>query len=98
MLIVAGTAAAASTAAMAVAPARVSKAFPLLSSFKSLESLYEVVTHGNLTSGPFPAMAQIDPFWRKGFSRRYFELDSAVREMAERAEAESKVTGQDVSP
>ena len=98
-LLIVGTAAAASTAAMAVAPARVSKASPQLSSFKSLES--EVVTHGNLSSGTlsFPAMAQIDLLWRKGFSRHYSELDSAVREMAERAEmAESKVTGQEVSP
>ena len=88
------------TAAMAAAPARVSKPCPQLSSFKSLESLYEVVTHGDPTSGmlSFSAMAQVDPLWHKGLCRHYFELDSAVREMTERAEAESKKTGQDMSP
>ena len=91
---------AAMAAAMAVAPARVGKSFPQLSSFTSLESLYEVVTHGDPVSGTlsFSAMAQLDPWWRKGLSRRYFELDSAVREMTERAEAESNETGLPVSP
>ncbi|KAL0040440.1 hypothetical protein WJX77_007114 [Trebouxia sp. C0004] len=35
---------------------------------------------------------------REGLSKRFFEIDSAVKEMTERAEAESRQTGQRVSP
>ena len=46
----------------------------------------------------FDAMAKADPGWRKGLSKRYFEVDSAVKEMTERAAAELEATGQQVSP
>ena len=70
--------------------------FPQLSSFKSLEDLYRVVTYGDPVSETLPlsALAAADPNWRKGFSKRYFEFDSAVKEMSELAAAESKQTGQ----
>ena len=45
----------------------------------------------------FDAMAKADPGWRKGLSKRYFEVDSAVKEMTERAAAELEATGQQVS-
>lgn len=58
-------------------------------SFKSLEILYEVVTYRNAMSGTlsYSAMTQADPLWRKGPVKRYFELDSAVKEMTKRAVA-----------
>jgi len=76
------------------------RAFPQLSSFKSLENLYEVVAYGDPMSGTlsFADRTKADPDWRKGLSKRFFEIDSAVKEMTERAEAESRQTGQKVSP
>jgi len=79
---------------------RIVRAFPQLSSFKSLENLYEVVTYGNFMSGTlsFADRTKADPDWRRGLSKQLFDIDSAVKEMTERAEAESRQTGQKVSP
>ena len=79
---------------------RIVRAFPQLSSFKSLENLYEVVTYGDPMSGTlsFADRTKAEPDWRKGLSKRFFEIDSAVKEMTERAQAESRQTGQTVSP
>ena len=97
----AGTSAPA-VAATADAPSqpRILRACPQLSTFKSLEHLYQVVTKGDPMTGTlsFDAMARADPDWRKGLSKRYFEVDSAVKEMTERAAAELEATGQQVSP
>lgn len=96
------TGAGSSAAAAAAAPGQphLVRAFPQLSSFKSLEHLYQVVTKGDPTTGTlsFEAMTRADPEWRKGLSKRYFEVDSAVKEMTERAAAELETTGQPVSP
>ena len=79
---------------------RVTRDFPQLSSFKSLEELYQVVTKGDPMSGTssFAAMTAANPEWRKGESKRLFEIESAVKEMTERAAAESKQTGHPTSP
>ena len=79
---------------------RIVRAFPQLSSFKSLENLYEVVTYGDSMSGTLPCAdrTKAEPEWRKGLSKRFFEIDSAVKEMTERAQADSRQTGQKVSP
>ena len=76
------------------------RAFPQLSSFKSLEELYELVTYGDTMSDTlsFADRTKADPDWRKGLSKHFFEIDSAVKEMTERADAEFRQTGQKVSP
>ncbi|KAL3160328.1 hypothetical protein ABBQ38_15496 [Trebouxia sp. C0009 RCD-2024] len=98
----AGSTVPATAAAAAAAPSqpRIVRAFPQLSTFKSLEHLYQVVTKGDSMTGTlsFDAMTRADPEWRKGLSKRYFEIDSAVKEMTERAAAEQRQTGQQVSP
>lgn len=76
------------------------RAFPQLSSFKSLEDLYELVTYGDTMSDTlsFADRTKADPDWRKVLSKRFFEIDSAVKEMTERADAEFRQSGQKVSP
>ena len=87
------------TAAQPAPPSAV-RSFPQLSTFKSLEHLYEVVTCGDPMSSTlsFSAMTAADPSWRKGQAKRLFEIESAFKEMTERAAAESRQTGQTVSP
>ena len=87
------------TAAQPAPPSAV-RSFPQLSTFRSLEHLYEVVTCGDPVSSTlsFSAMTAADPSWRKGQAKRLFEIESAVKEMTERAAAESRQTGQTVSP
>ena len=49
-------------------------------------------------ASPFATMEKANPEWRKGLAGRFFEIDSAVQEMRERAAHEEQQTGRSVSP